>query len=208
MFRHDEILGLFPRLNFGPDGSPGLWLFVLELVFWILVAILAMGFMRFRPVWLDYVEHKLRATAQHQGFWVWAFPVCAILLRTALLPGIPVPTPVMLDEFSYLVGADTFAHGRLTNPTTPMWVHFETFHVNMQPTYHSMYPPAQAAALAIGEKLTGIPWIGVLLSTALMCGAIYWMLSGWLPATWAWLGGVFVVLRFSKIGRASCRERG
>ena len=197
MFRHDEILGLFPRLNFGADGSPGLWLFVLELIFWILVAIMAMGFMRLRPAWLDYAEHKLRGTAQHQKFWLFAFPVGVVLLRTALLPWLPAPVPVMLDESSYLLGADTLAHGRLTNPTTPMWVHLETFHVNMQPTYHSMYPPAQAAVLALGQKLTGFPWTGVLLSTALMCGAIYWMLSGWLPATWAWVGGVFVVLRYS-----------
>lgn len=197
MLRHDEILGLFPRLNFGADGSPGLWLFVLELIFWILVAIITMGLMRLRPAWLEYAEHKLRGIAQHQGFWICAFPVCVIVLRIALLPWIPVPTPVMLDEFSYLVGADTFAHGRLSNPATPMWVHFETFHVNMQPTYHSMYPPAQAAVLALGQKLTGLPWAGVLLSTALMCAAIYWMLAGCLPATWAWLGGMFVVLRYS-----------
>jgi hypothetical protein len=197
MFRHDEILGLFPRLNFGPDGSPGLWLFVLELIFWMLVAVMTVALMRFRPAWLDYAEHKLRQTAQYQAFWLVGFPFCVVVLRIALLPWIPVPTPVMLDEFSYLVGADTFAHGRLSNPTTPVWVHFETFHVNMQPTYHSMYPPAQAAALAIGQKLTGIPWTGVLLTAAFMCGAIYWMLAGWLPSTWAWLGGVFVVLRYS-----------
>lgn len=197
MFRHDEILGLFPRLNFGPGGSPGLWLFVLEVVFWILVAVITMGLMRFRPAWLEHAENNVRRIAQHQRFWLLAFPLSVVLLRAALLPWIPVPTPVMLDEFSYLVGADTFAHGRLTNPPSPMWVHFETFHVNMQPTYHSMYPPAQAAALALGQKLTGVPWTGVLLTTALMCGAIYWMLAGWLPLSWAWLGGVFVVLRYS-----------
>ncbi len=197
MLRHDEILGLFPRLNFGPDGSPGLWLFALELLFWILVAVIAFTLIRLRPVWVEHAEGKLRSIAQHQDLWLVLFPLSAILLRTALLPWVPVPTPAMLDEFSYLVGGDTLAHGRLTNPTPAMWEHFETFHINMQPTYHSMYPPAQAAALAIGERLTGVPWAGVLLSTALMCGAIYWMLGGWLPATWAWLGGVFVVLRFS-----------
>src|SRR5690242_4287840 len=124
MLRHDEILGLFPRLNFGPDGSAGLWLFVLELIFWILVAILAMGLMRLRPAWIDYAEHKLRLTAQHQGFWLAVFPLSAVFLRVALLPWIPIPTPVILDEWSYLVGGDTFAHARLTNPTTPMWIHF------------------------------------------------------------------------------------
>ncbi len=29
-----------------------------------------------------------------------------------------------------------------------------------------------------------------------MCAAIYWMLLGWLPAPWAWLGGAFACVRF------------
>ncbi len=77
-----------------------------------------------------------------------------------------------------------------------MGVHFEKFHINISPTYQSMYPPAHALALAIGQKLTGVPWVGALLSTAAMCGAIYWMLLGWQPPGWAWLGGAFAVLRY------------
>jgi hypothetical protein len=59
-----------------------------------------------------------------------------------------------------------------------------------------MYPPAQAAFLAMGQVLTGVPWVGVLLSTALMCGALCWMLQGWLPPNWALLGAVLAVLRY------------
>ena len=75
-----------------------------------------------------------------------------------------------------------------------MWISFETFHVNWFPRYASMYPPAQGAALAIGQLL-GHPWIGVLLSNAAMCAAILWMLQAWLPARWAFLGGAIVALR-------------
>lgn len=118
-----------------------------------------------------------------------------IAVRLALLPLLPVPQPGIHDEFSYLLMADTFAHGRLANPPHPMWISFETFHVNWFPTYSSMYPPAQGAILALGRVL-GSPWLGVLLSAAAMCSAIYWMLCAWMPSRWAFLGGSIVALKF------------
>jgi hypothetical protein len=101
----------------------------------------------------------------------------------------------MQNDFSFLLAADTFSSGRLTNPTPAMWVHFETMHITMKPTYMSMYFPAQGLVMAAGKVLMGHYWYGLLVTTALMCSAIVWMLQAWLPPPWALLGGVLAILR-------------
>jgi hypothetical protein len=105
--------------------------------------------------------------------------------------------PFAPDDFSNLLAADTFVHGRLANPTPVMWTHFETIHVDMLPTYASMYFPAQGLLMAAGKVLFGQPWFGVLVSGALMCSALLWMLQGWLPPSWALLGGFLAVMRIA-----------
>ncbi|MGA3213799.1 MAG: hypothetical protein ABSD20_21030, partial [Terriglobales bacterium] len=125
-----------------------------------------------------------------------AIMALALIPRASLLPWIPVPAPAYHDEWSYLLAADTFASGRLTNPTPPCWIHFESFHINLIPTYQSMYPPAQGMFLAAGKWLFDSAWLGVWLSMALMCIAILWALQGWVPRYWAFLAALFCVLRF------------
>ena len=120
-----------------------------------------------------------------------------LVLRIALLPFIGIPQPLVADEFGYLLLADTLASGRLANPTHPFWKSLETVYVFHQPTYASIYPVAPAIPIAIAIMLRMHPWVGVWAAAGVMCALICWMLQGWLPPKWAFLGGLLAVGRFT-----------
>ena len=127
--------------------------------------------------------------------------LCLILVGLAafLAPAVhayfsSVPEPRVQDEFSYLLAADTFARGRLTNPTHAHWRHFENLQVFHRPTYMSKYPPGQGLALAAGRVLFGAPIHGVWLSSAAAVVAVCWMLQAWSGTSWALVGAVVMTL--------------
>ena len=129
-----------------------------------------------------------------------AVMVLTIGARIALLRRVPIPQPRVSDEFGYLLGAETFVSGRLTNPMHPMWEHFETFQQLMRPTYMSKYPPGQSLFLAIGWKFFGHPWFGVLLSFGLFAACLCWMLQNWVPPIYALIGTVITLAQISILG--------
>jgi hypothetical protein len=120
----------------------------------------------------------------------------AMLPRLALLPWLTFPEPAIQDEFSNLLGAQTLAAARLTNPTPALWQHFESFHINLVPTYQSMYQPGSSLFYALGIVAGGNPWWGVWLSTGLMCGAICWALQPLLRPRYALLAGLFCAMKY------------
>jgi hypothetical protein len=145
-----------------------------------------------RDLWQGF-ERRLSGLARRKTLsWV-GLGVLVLVVRAALLPVWPIPKPSVYDEFSYLLQADTFAHGRLANPAHPLWQFFESTYILQQPTYASRFPPAPALAIAVGQVIFGHPWFGVWLSAGLLAAAFCWALQGWLPPGWA-LFGAFIGL--------------
>lgn len=141
------------------------------------------------------IEKPLARLARRRLLAVIVVGTSALALRSAVLPILPIPYPALQDEFSYQLMADTFAHGRLTNPTHPMWIHFESFGIIHRPTYCSMYYPAQGFFMALGQVILNHTFWGVWFSIGIMCAAICWMLQGWVSTFWAFIGGLLAAIR-------------
>ena len=148
-----------------------------------------------------WIEPCARRVAPKTGWCMLLLAILPVALRLALLPYHPVPSPDIYDEFGHLLVADTLRHFRLANPQHPLHQFFETFFVLQQPTYSSIYPLGQGLAMALGSMIFGIPWAGVLLSTAAFCALCYWMLRGWTTSLWALLGGLLAVVEFGPLSQ-------
>jgi len=152
-------------------------------------------------VWWKRIEPRAIRLA---GRTVWSIALLAVLpvvLRLALLPHHPPPSPDVYDEFSHLLVADTLRHFRLANPIHPMRPFFETFFVLQEPTYSSIYPLGQGLAMAVGWVIFGTPWAGVVIATAAFCALCYWMLRGWTTPGWALAGGALAVIEFGPLSQ-------
>lgn len=104
------------------------------------------------------------------------------------------PTPAVHDEFSYLLAADTFVNGRVSNPAPDHPQSFEAPHLLVTPTYASKYPPMQGFFLAVGQVLFGNPAFGIWVSCGFAAVSFFWMFAGWQDFRWAILGAALAIL--------------
>ena len=151
--------------------------------------------------WCSRWTEILRKFAARTVLCMAALAILPVALRLALLPAHPIPTPAVLDDFSFVLLGDTISHFRFANPAHPMHQFFETLFVLQQPTYSSIYPPGQGIALAIGQWIFGNPWAGVAMSISAFCALCYWMLRGWISPGWALLGGVLTAIEFGPLSQ-------
>jgi hypothetical protein len=117
--------------------------------------------------------------AQNDATLILALILATILLRVATLPWYPIPAPYVHDEFSNLLGAETFSLGRLTNPPLLFPESFREIHVLSEPTRMMKYQPALSFFLTLGMVIFGNAYWGVVLCMALMVGSSYWAIKAW-----------------------------
>ncbi len=115
-----------------------------------------------------------------------------VILRLATFHIYPYPIVYPSDSIANMLGAHTFAQGRLTNPPAP----WNELFVLDYPTRMMKYQPAMAGFMALGIKLFGHPHWGVVLLMSLAIAAGYWALRGWLPKKTAFTGALILMLTF------------
>src|SRR5713101_6055066 len=98
------------------------------------------------------VEQSFSRFAERKTLAIIALFFSVIILRLAALPLLPVPVPGIHDEFSYLLMADTFAHGRLANPSHPCGLVSKPFTSTGYPNMPPCIPPRRASLWPQGKS--------------------------------------------------------
>ena len=119
----------------------------------------------------------------------------AACARLALSPFLGTPQPIIADEMSLMLQAQTYFDGRLANHVS-LSPDFESVFVLLSPTYASMYPVLRSFPLLAGYSLGIGAWGGVLLSMVALTVAVYWMVREWINARYAFVAALIVIIRY------------
>jgi len=180
--------------------GPIQWMVLFELFLCALAVLLAAVL----PGWgRDLFEKSgrgLKSIAANRNASLLVAALLPITIRGLILPIFPPPPPLIADDYSYLFLGDTFASGRLANPSPRGAEHFETNFIFTKPTFSSQYQPAQGLIIALGKILTGQPWFGILLSSGIFFGVLCWALQGVVPPDWALFGTAICAVQFGIFG--------
>jgi hypothetical protein len=159
--------------------------------FVILIAVILVGIVPSAELLFAKADRLVRRLARPKAI-VGAVFAGALAVAVFASTVIQWPVPRTHDEFAHLLAADTFRHGRLTNPPHELWQSFETFHVLQRPTYMSKFAPVPDFFLAFGWLVTGAPIAGAWLLHALACASVAWMLLAFIQKRWALLASVLL----------------
>ena len=147
----------------------------------------------FRSGWIykvsAWIEARLENTKPSPG----KLFVAGCLVHLITLAFVGTPQPWVSDEQAYLLGAETFASGRLTNPLPlidpELDKHFAQDHVLSTPTRQSKYPPGQSLFLALGVFL-GHPAFTLVMAAGILTASIAWCLAAVLSRSMAAFGAL------------------
>ncbi|MDA1177263.1 MAG: hypothetical protein O2931_00550, partial [Planctomycetota bacterium] len=104
------------------------------------------------------------------------------------------PTPIIHDDFGYLLISDTLCHGRLANPTPQEWTAFQSVYTIFEPSYASKYPIGTGLLLAFGTISVGTEVAGLWMCAGLASACLTWALRGHFPRRWTLCLGLLVAL--------------
>lgn len=128
--------------------------------------------------------------------------LCCFLLGV-LVPWIGMqfqgtPEPSTPLAHARLLAAETFASGRLANPSIPGGSLLQTYLTLQEPAYSAVSSPGPALFLALG-LLGGDPLLGIWLSAGLLGLSVAWMIRGYASLRWAVIGSLITTIWFGAL---------